>query len=880
MIHLDDLLAQGGALHGDARATTFTDFCYDSRLAQPGQIFLAVRTERRDGHAFIADAVRGGCAGVLCERPPHESLDATIIVVADVRLALQAWASAIIRRYRPLVVGVTGSVGKTSTKRAIATLLAGLGPTFASRRSFNSTFGLPIALGRLEPHHRFAVLEMGVDRFGEMRRLTELFPPDIAVVTNVGPTHLRYLRDEEHIAAEKGELVRALRPDGMAILNADDPRVAAMAELTQAQKLFFNVKTQNCKDAQGHASRLCALALQTSLDGTWFEVTHGDQRIAAFIPLLGKHSVYIALAAIGVAVRCGMSLAEAADRLRLIERQAGRLNPLPGIHGAMILDDTYNASPASMHAALETLAALPARRRIAILGDMLELGDETERLHREVGAHALEVADLLVTKGDLAALMTHAPATIQHHADEMRGSGNTGTSEHGNKRTNDNPTSKSRHPTSLVTHTAADAIAAVRESLRPGDLVLVKGSAEARMEQVVAGLLAPTVKPADVLVRQERAFETVRMVDPGRPTWLEVDLGAIAGNMRAVKRIVGDHVRVLVTLKADAYGHGAIRVARTTLQHGAWGFGVATLGEALALRKAGIDAPVLILGYTPPWQVRDAIRHDVRLTVFDPDVAREIGAAMRELRHAAIVHVKVDTGMARLGLHPDEVAPFLSLLREQNIAVEGLFTHFATADSADESFARLQLSRFTALLAQLESSGVRPPIVHAANSAAILRFPEAHFDLVRPGLTIYGLAPSAETPLPDPFRPALAFKTEVAQVKTLPPGSPVSYGGTWVTQRESRIATIPVGYADGFRRAPSWREVLVRGRRAPVVGRVAMDYAMLDVTDIPGVRTGDEVVLIGRQGNDQITAEEVAGWLGTINYEVIAAILPRVPRIV
>ncbi|KPV48014.1 alanine racemase, partial [Kouleothrix aurantiaca] len=194
--------------------------------------------------------------------------------------------------------------------------------------------------------------------------------------------------------------------------------------------------------------------------------------------------------------------------------------------------------------------------------------------------------------------------------------------------------------------------------------------------------------------------------------------------------------------------------------------------------------------------------------------------------------------------------------------------------------AEAQLARFTGLLRELEAAGLRPPCAHAANSAALLRLPAARLDMARPGIACYGLAPSAAAPLPPDFRAALSFHTEVAQVKELPAGAPVSYGGTWVATRHSRIATIPVGYADGLRRAPPWREVLVRGRRAPIVGRICMDYAMLDVTDIPGVRRGDPVTLIGQQGDDTISADEVAGWLGTISYEVVATILPRVPRTV
>jgi alanine racemase len=270
---------------------------------------------------------------------------------------------------------------------------------------------------------------------------------------------------------------------------------------------------------------------------------------------------------------------------------------------------------------------------------------------------------------------------------------------------------------------------------------------------------------------------------------------------------------------------------------------------------------------------------DVTCTVFDADAARALDDAAHALQRRAAVHVKVDTGMGRLGLHPQQVGTFLRVLADlPGLQVQGLYTHFATADSADESFARLQLARFEDVLSELHADGLRPPMVHAANSAALLRFPQARYDMVRPGIACYGLSPAAETTLPADFRPVLSFHTEVAQVKSLPVGIPLSYGCTYVTPRPSRIATIPVGYADGLRRSPPWRVVLIGGQRAPIVGRICMDYAMVDVTEIAEVKRGDPVVLIGVQGDECITADEVAGWLGTINYEVVSTLLPRVPR--
>jgi len=308
---------------------------------------------------------------------------------------------------------------------------------------------------------------------------------------------------------------------------------------------------------------------------------------------------------------------------------------------------------------------------------------------------------------------------------------------------------------------------------------------------------------------------------------------------------------------------------------------VACLGEGVILRQAEIASPILVLGYTPAWQAREVVLNDITATVFDLDTVRAFSRAAGEVGRRARVHVKVDTGMGRLGLLPDQVLPLLQqAIQLPNLEIEGIFTHLSVADEADKTYTYQQLTRFTVLLEQIRQAGISIAVIHAANSAALLTVPEARFDMVRLGIALYGLAPSQHTPLPDGFKPALTFKTRVAQVKQLPPGSYVSYGNTYRTAGYETIAVIPVGYADGFRRAPThWGHVLVGGQRAPIVGRVCMDQTMLNVTHIPGVRQGDEVILIGRQGQEQITVEQVADRLGTINYEVISEILARVPRI-
>jgi len=653
-----------------------------------------------------------------------------------------------------------------------------------------------------------------------------------------------------------------------------------------------------------------------------------------FPQLIGAHWASVVLAALTVGVALGVDEQAALAALQVMRPLPGRLRRLDGVDGLTLLDDSHNATPASAAAGLRALddyaaTAKPPLRRIAVLGDMLRLGEQEETAHRALGRLAANHADYLVTRGLRAELIAEAAIQAGLPAERI-----------------------------AITHTAEDAARAVRRfaALTPGPsptggggivgrrewrmanvdtgelspfatqpdlpvpdravrdpqplggspfatqpdlpvppppmgegpgvraVVYVKGSEEARMEQVVALLLAAPERAEELLDRQTQGWRRVVVMRPDRPTWLEVDLNAIAGNTQRIKSLVGPDVRVLISMKADAYGHGALRVARTTLNNGAEWLGVATLSEAQPLRAAGVAAPILVFGYIPPWQARDAVQLDLRATVYDLAPALALAPAAREQGTQAHVHVKIDTGMARLGLRWEDIPAivdfFQTLQATPGLTVEGVFTHFATADSSDQTYARRQLERFHAVLAALDAAGLRPPITHAANSAATLTLPEARFDMVRPGVAIYGLAPSDDVRLPEGFRPALAFKTQVAQVKDVPAGEGVSYGATYVTTRPTRIAVLPVGYADGFRRGPTnWGEVLLRGQRAPILGRVCMDQCMVDVTHIPGVAQGDEAVLIGRQGGDELTAEAVAARLGTIAYEVVAELLARVPRV-
>lgn len=850
MIALDDLLAALAPLHPrvlSRRAEGFTAFQFDSRRVRPGEIFVAVPTERADGHDYIEAAIGRGATGILSERiPPAIRFTGSWIQVSDSREALIAWARYALHRVGPRVIAVAGTAGKTSTQAAIARVL---GADFGSEQGIftnenqNDLFGLPIALGRLTQDHARAILELASGAPGELRALAEIVRPPVAVITNAGETRLEAFRGVEGFVAELRDLVAALPPDGTAILNGDDSALATLAEATPARVIRYG---------QSPGCAIRAENVRLLEESVAFDLTAGDRSAPVVVPLPGRHQVANALAAATAGLLEGVDLTDIAAALGSLTPLPGRLRPLPGPGGSRLLDDSFNATPLSAHAALDYLGTRPSPR-IAVLGDFSGLGRAAGVWHARLAEDALTLGrvDVLVTKGDAAEAIARRARALGLAADRV-----------------------------FPTHSAEDAARATSTFLGPDATVLVKGSEEARMEAIVERLLTG-VDPAEVLPRQDPGWKQRVFLSRERPTWVEIDLEAIGHNVARVKEIVGPAVEVMAVLKADAYGHGAVRVAQTAVLHGATQIATATLSEAIAIRRAGLDVPILILGYTPPWQAAEIVEYGLRATVFSREVARHLArAAVLRGAPPVPVHVKIDTGMARLGIRPDSAPDFLRELAEMpGITIEGIFTHFATADDPDPGYALEQLGRFEALLAELTGAGWTFRYIHAANSAATLRLPESRFNLVRPGIVLYGLDPSPDVPCPPDFRPALTFKTRVAQTRRLAPGDTVSYGATWQAERESIIATLPVGYGDGFRRAPrTWESVLVRGAWAPIVGRVCMDMTMVDVTEIAGVKAGDEVILIGRQGDQELSAGEVARRLGTINYEVVTQILARVPR--
>jgi len=360
-------------------------------------------------------------------------------------------------------------------------------------------------------------------------------------------------------------------------------------------------------------------------------------------------------------------------------------------------------------------------------------------------------------------------------------------------------------------------------------------------------------------------------------TWLEIDLGAIRSNVRRCREITG--VNVMAVVKANGYGHGIAPVTLAAIEAGATWCGVARLEEGLELRQAGIEAPVLVLGSTPPGMLSAAVKGGISMAVWDVEQVRAAEAAAGANGGRARLHLKVDTGMTRLGAHPGEALGIARALSASKALVfEGTFTHFARADEPDSPTTEIQERRFREVIAAIEGAGLRPGVVHASNSAAAIYRPSARFDLVRVGVGMYGLHPSERCPLPEGFRPALAWKAQLTQVRSVEPGAGVSYGHVYIAQKRERVGVVPVGYADGMRRVEGNR-VIVGGRLVPVVGRVCMDQCMVLLDEAPQAKAGDEVVILGEQQGAGQSAEDIARHWGTINYEVTTGLSARVPRV-
>ena len=367
-------------------------------------------------------------------------------------------------------------------------------------------------------------------------------------------------------------------------------------------------------------------------------------------------------------------------------------------------------------------------------------------------------------------------------------------------------------------------------------------------------------------------------------SWAEINLDHLAHNIKAIRRRVKPEAQIMAVVKADAYGHGVAHTVPVLLENGADRLAVALADEAVQLRHLGVTVPILVLSHTEPARAGELLKYDITQTVFSPDLLEALSKAALKTGKRAAIHVKLDTGMNRVGVNPEkEALDFIQLCsQKEGIHLEGVFTHFSTSDERDGEYTRWQYSRFTGFMEKLKQSGYDVKFCHAANSGAIMQYPDTALNMVRPGIILYGIYPSGEV---DPglidLKPVMTLKSRITMIKTLNEGDTVSYGRKFRASGKTRLATLPIGYADGYSRLLSNKgRVLINGQYAPIAGNVCMDQCLVDVTGITGpVNVGDEAVLIGTQGRETLLADELAGLMGTIPYETVCAIGKRIPRV-
>lgn len=792
----------------------------DSRVPlKPGDLFVAIVGERFDGGDFAEAAWRQGASAVLvseahpiAQLPPPEGK--ALILVSDALKALQTLAGAVREGFNKPVIAITGSNGKTTVKEMLKAALGQELRVAASPLSWNSQVGVAMTLLQLDADADIALIECGISRPGEMRRLADMVRPTLGVFVNVGDAHRETLFDERTTASEKAQL----------FANMNEGSVFVPAQEYAAIDALTAVNTDVRRVGEGEDAEI---VIQWSEEARTLRCEGQD---------IGLPEIPAGLrtdAALSVAVARSLNIDGASIEAGLAQWSPApmRLEMTRTPDGVFLLNDAYSADPESFDVALRSLNNMSNEgRAIAVVGPLAQLGKARAAAHARVG-QAVARANLdrliLVGKdaneiGEAAQRAGLAPSRILHAED------------------------------------AVQAAVMLDEIVRRGDRVLIKASRPERLERVVELLFS--------------AFG---------PAVAHINLETLARNMDRVRQIVGPEVAIMPVVKSFGYGLDSVRLGRLFVQRGAEALAVAYADEGVLLRERGITVPIMVQNLLPH-ELEKIVTHNLSAEVVDPEVVHQLeDVAMRHQKTVAI-HIKVDTGMGRCGLLPDSALETVRVaLKSPSLRIEGLMTHLASADEAGaEDFTREQLAQFDEFVKASRLLGAKPRWVHAANTAALIRFPESRHSMVRSGIGLLGYA---DLPDDNPFEPVLRFTTRVVAVKSLPEGAPVGYGSTWRVPEGAgarRIAVVAVGYNDGYPRHLSNRGWMsVRGVRCPVVGRVCMDVTMVDITNVPhAVEKGDLVVVYG-DAEGEPSLGEMAGRADTISYELLTRISPRVRRI-
>jgi len=801
--------------------------CIDSRLCAPGALFVALNGQRTNGHRFVADASLNGATAALVSQSEIRGIEIpstlSLLVVPDSLSALQLLARSHRLRHIGQVLAITGSNGKTIVKDALQYLLAHRN-IMSSPGSFNSQLGLPLAVLSGQRACDLAILEVGVSEPGEMNALEKIAAPSYGILTNVGMAHFASFGSREAIANEKMSLFKNVTSNGWVLLPDKEKTIDGAASRLSCKKFFVGGET----------------------DPVSIEVVAAfeDGLIARLLDNLSKQSIEIRVRTRSLDVITDLRFAASAARLlgEDFGDIAGALdNYLPAstraelwssVEGIRIINDAHTSDPLSVRSALRSaaLGAPDGAKKIFVFAGMRELGDESVREHEQVGLYAAECGFdnvYLLGNGDLQR------TALSYRAACPEGS-------------------------VLTVHTVNELVNELVHNLRWGDTLLLKGPRSARMDQTareVAGTLAQ------------------------RCAW--IDLGAIADNLARFERHCGACTTVMAMLKALAYGTEFVQLSSWLSLLGVKCIGVSSTNEGVAVRRSGADQDIYV--FLPDVDDLESLRR-WRLTpiLFSPEIVDRYLRESSGIVPPLDVHLKVDTGMHRLGLDPQDVVALARRIRDSTgLRLSGVCTHFAAADdpSADQ-YTRKQIAVFDRILEALKIEGFTGLDVHAANTSATIRFPEAHYSMVRIGLGLYGISLSQTVRNAMDLRLAIGVTSRVASIRTCQAGAALGYNCTYIADREIRVGIVPFGYYDGMPRILSNRGyVLVAGVLAKVLGIISMDQMLVDLTEVPGAVTGTEVLIYGSHNGSTVRPEDVAELAETIPHELLTRLGKRVPRI-
>lgn len=816
----------GGQLRSPAAAQINIDrIATDSRGAAPGALFVAMRGEQMDGHRFLADAFRNGASAALVAESKLPEIELQpqwpLIIVPDTLRALQALARWQRREYLNKVLAITGSNGKTIVKDALRTLLAGR-EFLASPGSYNSQLGLPLAILSAERPEPLAILEVGVSQPGDMATLKEIASPDYGILTNIGMAHLASFGTRDAIAREKMSLFSDLPASGWLLLPAHEPTV--MAQASELRCPIHHVggshqvlsMTPVSLTAQGQL-------LQLSTRGAEPRNVHVATRSAEIISDLHF--------AVSAAYLLGVSLDDIVAALDGYAPGSTRMELWSSPGGIRLINDAYSSDPISVRAALRSAAmsGAPGGRRIFAFAGMRELGAKAQREHQQVGAHAAECG--------FSHLFLVGSGELESTAESFRAATPQGQVE------------RVQNPEQLKER--------LLPLLRPGDTVLFKGPRNAGMVKAVRDLSGAIAQ---------------------RCLW--VNLAAIAENIARFRRHCGG-AHILAMLKAMAYGTDLLQLASWMSRLGVHHIGVSSANEGVAVRRTGAEQEIFVF-LCEPEDVDNLLRYRLTPVIYSAALVEAFAKSLASSSRALDVHLKVDTGMHRLGVDPKAAVELAQRIRDSRVMrLTGVCTHFAAADDPNaDDFTRQQIAVFNQTLAALRAAGFDHLQIHAAATAGAVRFPQAHYNMVRIGLGLYGLYPTPAVERAMQLELAIAVTSRITSVQDFAPGDTLGYSRTFTATRKTRVGIIPFGYDDGLPWGLSGKgHVLVEGKPAPIVGRISMDQMQIDITDLPGIGVGAEVLLYGTHNGHTLRPELVAEQAGTIGHELLTRLGERVHRI-